>query len=81
MKDDQDIIAQMKAELAPQGTAPLVRLFLREASYFKKEFVDACIKEMETLPARAAVDSKISALEKLAVRVLVDSAYLNQPGD
>lgn len=70
---------QMRETLRAKGTSPLVRLFLNSPSYFNENFVIKCIDELE-LKCRLyeSGTSEFSELEKLAIHVLRDSAYLTK---
>jgi len=76
--DELDIIQTLKNRLVPHGTLPVVRLFLDNATYFDNEFISACISEFERIPMQMALDQPISALQQLALHVLMDSAYLKK---
>lgn len=70
-------IQQMECMLKPQGSKPVVRLFLKGSSYFDEKFVNACIKELKRLPIITAMGENISPLQKLGMIVLADSAYID----
>jgi hypothetical protein len=74
-KTHKEIIDHVKKTLSPQGTDPVVRLFLKNGTYVKKEFADKAIEELhkklffsEFLPT--------SNLEKIGMMVLYDSSYM-----
>jgi len=76
MKTQKEIIDRLKKVLVPQGTEPLVRLFLNRATYVDKKYVESAIDEFErhiflggTLP--------LSNLERIGIMVLCDSAYMD----
>ena len=71
-----DVLTKMKQELVPQGSAPLVRLFLNPATYFDATFVAACISELAKLEMSAVLGCPPSPLQRLAAHVLIDSAYI-----
>jgi hypothetical protein len=71
------LIERLRNNLQPRGTAPLVKLQLKGAAMFNKEFVDKCLDELERMPMRAAVGNGPTDLEKLAYQVLLDSAYID----
>lgn len=73
-----DFINIMERTLVPQGTLPLVRLFLKDSSYFSEEFIKSCIQEIERLPMNMALGEKITPLQKLGMYVLLDSAYIER---
>jgi len=70
-------IQQMESMLKPQGTEPVVRLFLKGSSYFDEQFVNDCIKEIKRFPIKLALGEKLSPLQKLGMMVLADSAYID----
>lgn len=45
--------------------------------YFKKDFVEKCLREIETIPVRKALDDDVSSLEILAIELLFSAAGLN----
>lgn len=63
------IIENMKNRLVPEGTLPVVRLSLDNASYFDVDFVRSCIDELKSI----TLIKPISPLQKLALHVLMDS--------
>jgi hypothetical protein len=75
-----NIILQMRESLVPKGTKPVVRLFLKDASFFNYEFITGCIDEINkrSLIVKAELD-EFTPLEKLAMHVLFDSAYIAKP--
>lgn len=77
----KSIITKLRSTLQPQGTAPLVRLFLSKDAYFDVEFVNACIDQVEKIHVGIVLEGEISTLEKLAIQVLLDSAYINLKGE
>lgn len=68
-----DIIQQMRNNLQPGGTAPIVGLYLHNR-FFNKEFIDQCIDELEKVALRAQLGELPNPLEKLAYTLLADSA-------
>jgi hypothetical protein len=77
MKTNQEMIDRLKQYLAPQGTEPVVRLFLNRATCVDKTCIDNAIDEFEkhmffagTLP--------LSNLERIGMMVLCDSAYMDE---
>ena len=70
-------IQQMELMLKPQGTEPVVKLFLKGSSYFDEKFVNECIEEMKRIPIITAMGEKLSPLQKLGIFVLTDSAYID----
>jgi len=80
---DQEIIKNLREALVPKGTAPVVRLFLNDmgGNYFNEDFVQQCINDFETKIFLASTGLyEITALEKLAIHVLLDSAYIDKKG-
>lgn len=74
----------LKSVLSPGGTSQIVRLGFHDgvssAAYYTKTFVDAAIEEMTKRLASHAVD-EITALERLAIELLLSSAYISKPAD
>ena len=70
------LLEQMRQHLVPGGTADVVRLHIENA-FFKSEFITQCINEAEivALKVSSGLDDA-SALERLAIAVLADSAYV-----
>jgi hypothetical protein len=77
-RSDQEIIEILRNALKPKGTAPVVRLDL-DNKYYKADFVQECIDEMEQLAKRSFVGDEPTALERLAAHVLMDSAGIESP--
>jgi hypothetical protein len=79
MKSFEDIINRLKQYLKPQGTEPVVRLFLKRSTYINKKFVDKAIEELEKKLFLAGTDIEpVSNLEKIGMIVLYDSAYMDE---
>ena len=76
---DGEIIKQMRATLVPNGTAPIVQLFI-SGGYYKEEFVFQCIDYLEKklIMVNIGMDT-LSPIEGLAIDVLLDSAYIKRP--
>jgi len=74
-----DLFEQLRTGLVPRGSAPLVRLFMRDAAYFNVDFVQKAVAEAKSRCALAAsgVD-ELSVLEQLALQLLCDSAYIRK---
>jgi hypothetical protein len=71
-----DMIKQMREMLVPRGEAPIIRLQIDNA-YFKADFITACIDKLEKKMMLAAVGlDDLNELEKLAIYILADSAYI-----
>lgn len=77
---DRELLAQMREALRPQGTAPVVRLFLRDNTYYDEAYVKEILADLATKLTliHAGLEDKLSPLEKLGVQVLLDSAYIKQ---
>lgn len=74
---DIDLFGVMKQELVPQGTKPLVRLFLKESAYFDVEFVMSAVNLLQSrVRMISAGVYTLNELEILASHVLIDSAYI-----
>lgn len=74
---DIDLFDVMKQELVPQGTKPLVRLFLKGSAYFDAEFVMTAVKLLQSRVQMASAGVyTLNELEILASHVLIDSAYI-----
>ena len=74
----------LKNALSPGGTLPIVRLGFHDgvssAAYYNKTFVDAAIEEMSRRLTSHSID-EITALERLAIELLLSSAYISKPED
>lgn len=69
-----DVIKKLRETLVPQGSLPVVHLFLNKASYFNEKDVQDCINELQT---SIQLESQLSPLQRLATAVLLDSAYID----
>ena len=76
-----DLFELLRTSFVPRGSAPLVRLFMRDAAYFDVDFVQKAVAEAKSRCTLAAsgVD-ELSVLEQLALQLLCDSAYIKRPG-
>lgn len=72
-----NIVSRLRAELKPQGTAPVVQLQLANCGMFHYDFVTKCIDEIEQMNIRIALGNFPTELEKLAIHLLMDSAYID----
>lgn len=72
----QEQIQQMREVLRPKGTADLVGLRLNPACYVQTELVNDAIDEIERIAMTVALGGEVSALQKLGIMLLKDSAYL-----
>lgn len=77
---DRDLLAQIREALKPKGTAPVVKLFLRDNTYYDEAYVKKILADLSTrlICIHAGFDDELTPLEKLAVQVLLDSAYIKQ---
>lgn len=71
------IVSRLRAALQPQGTAPIVQLDLNGCGLFNLDFITKCIDEIERMDIRIALGDKPTELEKLAIQLLLDSAYID----
>ena len=72
-----EMIRQMREVLQPKGTADLVGLRLDSACYVRSAFVTECINEIENIALMAeALGEPATALQKLGIMVLKESAYI-----
>lgn len=71
------IISRLRATLKPQGTAPAVQLHINGLGMFHADFIAQCIDEIERLNIRMACGDRPTALEKLALNLLLDSADID----
>jgi len=72
----EEQLEQMRQFLVPKGTLDLVRLHLQSATYVDKEFIAECLGEIQRLPVNITLGEPVTALQKLAIMVLKDSAYI-----
>lgn len=74
----KNLIEELKSNLIPKGSEPVVKLFLNNNSYYNEKFVQKCISDLvaKSLIVRSELDD-FTSLEKLAIQVLFDSAYIN----
>ena len=71
------LVERLRNELRQRGTLPVVPLHLTNR-FFNKEFIDQCINEVERIETiRAALGDTPNALERLALILLCDSAYID----
>ena len=76
----QSVFDLMRAALLPNGSAPLVRLFMRDASYFDVTYVQRLVDVAQSRVGVAAMGlDELNDLERLGLQVLMDSAYLEFP--
>lgn len=74
-----DIIQQLRNNLQPKGTTPVVLLRPMHSTGIEMhvDFVQTCIDELEQIPIRVALGEMPSNLEKLAYQLLLDSACID----
>ena len=72
-KQDAPLIECLRENLVPKGTKPVVRISIN-APFFKQDFINECIDEMEMkLMTSFVVLDPPSKLEILAMEILKDS--------
>jgi hypothetical protein len=79
---DMTVIQQLRNNLQPQGTAPVV--ILRTAGIgieLHADFVTKCIDELARMELLAELGGAPSNLERLAFMLLCDSAYIDLKKD
>ena len=69
----------MRAQLVPQGTLPAVKLRLNNYGYVNHDFILRCLDEIDRLPMKQVLGEPTSELERLAIMLLMDSAYIELP--
>lgn len=75
---DSNFFEQLRIALRPKGTSPIVRLFLRDNSYYKEPYVQECIDELEhKINLVSAGLHEFTNLERLSINVLMDSSYMS----
>ncbi len=67
---------QIKRCLVPKGTVDLVGLRLHSACYVNSDFIKELIDELEKLPMMVAMGEQVSPMQRLAIMVLKDSAWI-----
>lgn len=73
-----NIIERLRANLQPQGTAPIVQLRLDSYGMYNSDFISKCIDDLEKMEVRAACGDTPNNLEKLAYDILLSSAYIER---
>jgi len=73
--DEMTLIEQLRNNLSPQGTEPVVALRL-DNRFINADFISACIDELEKMPIRSVMGEPPTKLEQLAYMLLCDSAYI-----
>lgn len=81
---DDLIVPYLKNQLSPKGTAPLVGVGWHDSTmstaFYNVDFIHAAIDEMGRRLKSHVVDP-ITPLEKLAIELLMASAYITDPKD
>jgi hypothetical protein len=73
--NDKEIIQEMRETLVAVGDASLVKLTLVNG-FFTEAFVKDCINSISMMNVRIMLGENPSPLERLAIRVLMDSANI-----
>jgi len=73
----RELFTQLRENLQPRGSEPLVRLFLKDSTYVDLAVVKQCINDAESLMTTGLLGQKPTALEKLGLQVLLDSARIS----
>jgi hypothetical protein len=77
----EEIVKNLKLQMQPKGTAPLVSLRLKQTSYLNDEAVQNVIAELEVAVRMASGTRELlTNCQRLALHVLLDSAGLEMPG-
>ena len=71
-----DMLQKMRDTLKPGGTADLVFLRLNSACCVRTSLINEALDEIERLPMMVQVGQPVTALQKLAIMLLKDSAYI-----
>lgn len=72
--NDSPIVAGLRRTLRPKGTADLIRLSLRNHGFVDGCLVREALDEMNRALVRALAGEPVTALERLAVLLLTESA-------
>lgn len=59
-----------------QGNGTVARIQCNINPYYNLDFIEKCIKDIDSIIIRYSMGDEISNLEKLAIDVLVQSAYI-----
>lgn len=79
------LIEYLRREFHPRGTAPLIEIGFLDGgldgrAYLDFEFIQSAVTDMEhKLMLSHALGEPISPLEKLAIDLLLSSAYISEP--
>ena len=71
-----EMLQQMRGTLKPGGTADLVFLRLNSACCVRTSLINEALDEIERLPMMVQVGQPVTALQKLVIMLLKDSAYI-----
>jgi hypothetical protein len=74
MSTVQEFITELRGKLQPRGSQPLVRLSLRNHGFVGLALVTAAIDELERKMLLDPMTGEVTALEKLAILLLRESA-------
>ena len=74
--ENESATQRMREVLAPRGSLKSVRLHLNNYGYVDPDFVRRCLDEVDMLSMKQMLGENPSNLEKLAVMLLIDSAYI-----
>jgi hypothetical protein len=84
MSADSEIVSYLRKVLVPQGTSQIVQIGFLDGglggrTFYDHAFIVLCLNDMAKLNIRAALGDPISNLERLAVQLLLASAYISKP--
>lgn len=75
-----DLFEQLRSSLVPRGSAPVVRLFMNDSSYYDADLVQKAVATARSRYALAASGlDELNVLEQLALQLLCDSAHICRP--
>jgi hypothetical protein len=77
--EEKSITQRMRCALVPKGTLPAVKLRLNNYGYVNHDLILRCLDEIDKLPMKQALGEPLSELERLAIMLLMDSAYIELP--
>ena len=72
----EEKVETMRRHLVPKGSLPLVGLRLQSACYVQQELIVGALDELEKLPMMVALGHEVSPLQRLAIMLLKDSAWI-----
>jgi hypothetical protein len=76
---EMSVTQKMRCALVPGGTLPVVKLHLNNHGYVNHDLILRCLDEIDKLPMKQALGEPLSELERLAIMLLMDSAYIELP--